>query len=472
MVQRRGPGVATLVCCATVAALFVAPPGTAAPSPEPEGSVAWIDATRVDLASLDPDEPTSDLEALSGWVREAAVVGVGDGSHGTHEFYTVKHRLIRHMVERVGTRTILFEGPWPEFNRINDYVQGRTRALAPSLESEWWFWNTGEIVELIEWVREWNLGRSAEDRVEFRGVDMAIPRSLIEDVSTYLGAGEARALDCFRDYTSYSKLAASRQAACRMRLAGMREAIGKTAAGGSRRAQEVRASADMILQAELLYRETPRYDFGPRDAMIASNVMSIRAARPEQGPIVFWAHNGHVGSGTIPFHDDQRSVGSYLTEAYGDRYFSIGTLTARGDFLAWDSSSTWPLRRVRYPRPEDRSYESLLGRAQSDSFLLDTRGDRAKELLGRRTLSFGMGGPSVQRPVVELTDLFDAVIFIRNTTPSDYRKLADHERGPTAATAGGEARSTTVDAEIGAARAATAIGPERAVGASPRSAGN
>lgn len=51
------------------------------------------------LRSTGPGRNTADLRALSAMIGNAKVVGLGEATHGSHEFFTMKERLFRHLVE-------------------------------------------------------------------------------------------------------------------------------------------------------------------------------------------------------------------------------------------------------------------------------------------------------------------------------------------------------------------------------------
>ena len=69
--------------------------GQDAPSSVPDAVVAWVRAHAVPLAGADPALPTDDLGALAPVFGDARVVGVGEGTHGTREFFQFRDRLVR-----------------------------------------------------------------------------------------------------------------------------------------------------------------------------------------------------------------------------------------------------------------------------------------------------------------------------------------------------------------------------------------
>lgn len=85
------------------------------------------------LRTTEPGGSTADLRALSAMVGDAEVVGLGEATHGSHEFFTMKQRVFRHLVETKGFTTFALEMSWSGGLRIDDYLQtgeGDARRLA------------------------------------------------------------------------------------------------------------------------------------------------------------------------------------------------------------------------------------------------------------------------------------------------------------------------------------------------------
>lgn len=70
----------------------------AAPPPH----VRWLKQTAKPLATVDPAAKDDDLAVLDPMVGGASIVGLGEATHGSSEFFRMKHRLLRYLVERKG----------------------------------------------------------------------------------------------------------------------------------------------------------------------------------------------------------------------------------------------------------------------------------------------------------------------------------------------------------------------------------
>ena len=62
----------------------------------------WIAARGIPFATVEPVDDDSDLLPLRAVIGDAPYVGVGEATHGSHEFFAMKHRLFRFLFERMG----------------------------------------------------------------------------------------------------------------------------------------------------------------------------------------------------------------------------------------------------------------------------------------------------------------------------------------------------------------------------------
>lgn len=85
--------------------------------------IQWLETHAAPFHSSDPEYPLDDLSFLKGMVGDARIVSLGEATHGTREFFRMKHRIFRYLVEEMDFKTFAIEASWPEANRINHYLQ-------------------------------------------------------------------------------------------------------------------------------------------------------------------------------------------------------------------------------------------------------------------------------------------------------------------------------------------------------------
>ncbi|MFD9869364.1 erythromycin esterase family protein [Streptomyces niveus] len=129
----------------------------------------WIGRHAHRLTTLDPEAPLTDLLPLADIVRDAEVVAVGASTRQAHELSTLSHRVVRLLVEELGFRSLALEGDDASRVGLDEYISGGTgnpRALLAEARS---FWRTGEILDVVRWMRSFNV-RHPDDPVRFAGV--------------------------------------------------------------------------------------------------------------------------------------------------------------------------------------------------------------------------------------------------------------------------------------------------------------
>ena len=123
--------------------------GQSQPTPSPVES--WITHHALPLKTTDPRASLDDLQPLEQIVGNASIVGLGEATHGSHEFFTMKQRLLEFLVEKMGFTMFAMEGSWSAGEQINTYVltgQGSARGVVGQFN--FWTWNTQEVLDLVQ----------------------------------------------------------------------------------------------------------------------------------------------------------------------------------------------------------------------------------------------------------------------------------------------------------------------------------
>src|SRR5215471_6331183 len=71
--------------------------------------ISWLKANALPIASVEPGTSFKDLEQLRPLIGDARIVSLGEATHGTREFFQLKHRMIEYCVSRLGFTMIGFE---------------------------------------------------------------------------------------------------------------------------------------------------------------------------------------------------------------------------------------------------------------------------------------------------------------------------------------------------------------------------
>ena len=409
-------------------------------TPPPEDLVASLSELAVPLPETGALTPRDLPEGLRSRLEAASVVGLGESSHGTQEFYDLRARLTRLLVEAFGVRAVGFEAPFHPFCRIDDRVaagSGEVRPILAGLDG-YRPMRAEPLAELFEWLRSFNASRPAGDRVRVYGYDMTVIRDAAVGIEPYLDAVGADVDPSLREalgrmtagYDSEEErravLAATRAATESLEPMVEANEAAWVEAESRREYERVRHRLDLLEGQLEAHARDHEGRMALRDRTMADTVEWI--AGRSTGPVALWGHNGHLNRARHVLEEwdvDVPSMGEQLDAALGEGYCPVGLETGGGRVAATDfaagETAEYPI-----PDPPSGSVPAVLGQVDGPLFCLSTEALYAdptvREWLGtgpRRHDIWGGkpdGGSPVNYLVSELTT-FDWLVFVRDSSP-------------------------------------------------------
>jgi erythromycin esterase-like protein len=146
--------------------------------------VDWVRANAIKLTTPEAGHGFDDMQPLKKIIGDARIVELGEATHGTREFFQLKHRMLEFLATQMGFTIFSIEANMPEAYRLNEYVltgKGDPKALLAGMY--FWTWNTEEVLDMIQWMRQFNA--SGKGRVEFTGFDMQTTKVAVEIVRDF-----------------------------------------------------------------------------------------------------------------------------------------------------------------------------------------------------------------------------------------------------------------------------------------------
>src|SRR6185312_12385830 len=169
-----------------------------------------------------PDLNDPAFGALFDRFAAARVVLLGEASHGTSEFYRARAVITRRLIERHGFTIVAAEADWPDAASLDRYVRDRKapgHAEPPFRRFPTWMWRNTDVEAFTEWLRAWNMGRTAGSRAGFYGLDLYNLSASIRAVLDYLDRVDPEAASVARErYGCLTPWAKEPQAYGRMAL--------------------------------------------------------------------------------------------------------------------------------------------------------------------------------------------------------------------------------------------------------------
>ena len=415
---------------------------------ENEPVTKWLAANAIPLKTVQSGESVEDLKPLKQVLRDVRILGLGEETHGTREFFQLKSRLVQFLVKDAGFNVFAMEISFAAASEINDYVVNgkgdRDKVLA---KQGLWAWDTQEVAELLDWLRQYNSTAPAEKKVRFVGFDIHNNNLSADLVSSYLAKVAPERVEAFKKATQLFRAdddsgrqhldyIANVSAADKVQtLATLNELLGflylnerrftlKTSA-----AEFTQALQHTRILAEFAdtYRR-PRFDPGDRlnssgyarDLYMAENVQwQIGELKPGTRMII-WAHNDHVGK-------FKGSLGDYLQQTYGPDYYALGFSFNQGAFQARELTpnvTIGALKEFTVSAAPEGSVEWTLNRAGIANFIVDLRHTTKPEAVEqwiatpRPMRSIGLGFSRFENVFsrVNLKQTYDGLVFIETST--------------------------------------------------------
>lgn len=395
------------------------------------------------LASTEPGGNTADLRPLASMIGDAKVVGLGEATHGSHEFFTMKERVFRYLVEKKGFTTFSLEMSWSSGLQIDDYLQtgnGDVREITRQALGNS-PWEREEFLSLIEWMRAYN--RSHPGRtVHFMGNDVGAPQlsdAFFGRVTGYVQRNHPAALPRLNElYTGLrpiddvfaylakplkerQQLAAKAQQA--LELVSSQKSSGTEAFMWAEQNARSIAQTTKFLTMDVTDPNSVSTSQRFRDEVMAQNV--IWWHQKTGAKVLLSAHNDHVAYTASDAEMYPKTQGSFLRDTMANDYLPIGFTFDQGSFLSKDAAlgGEWKKFTVGAAGPGRNEY--TLDQVRYRDFYLDVRHApapaRAWLDIARPTLSLGTQFPAEPRDVA-IAKSFDVLIHLHEVREADKLK--------------------------------------------------
>jgi erythromycin esterase len=323
-------------------------------------------------------------------------------------------------------------------------VQGGEGTAASAIKGIFGIYNTQEVLDLIEWMRAYNLKPGRSKLLSFTAFDMQGPEAAAKcaiDAVGRLGREEGESMR-----RAYDGIDGMHGAALYVHRSGQlsdaeKAAFGAKAAAGLKLLEEHRDAlltrltpaeyqrahrcATIVVQA---YIRAAKDIYTARDAAMAENVRWLAEVAHPGERIALWAHNSHVGAS--PYLWGVVSMGMHLRKHFGQQMRVLGFALDRGEVRAVQTKQGKTVSKGRIAVPllpaKGDTPEALLKAAGVPRAILDLRTLPQTGALGAwlaepqpiRTIGadFDPDATFTHYYSSVLQQTFDALIFFEETT--------------------------------------------------------
>ena len=345
-----------------------------------------VDAIESELTPLtnDPilwkDEELQFLNSL----KDYSIIGLGEATHGTAEFFKAKHRILKYLVENHGYRVFAIEADVGESLFINEAVQKSDKDAITNLmksKMHFWTWKTEEVRDLLYWMCDYNVGKSDADKVNYMGIDCQYNTYHPDIVSDYLADVNVPFFLFAEDVLNESETASAGNFSAynnedfnlyTEKIKSLKDSLVKYETdiieASSEKAYDLNTHLiDVIRQTSevIYYTRKQNSSTNYRDLYMAENTRWLLDYF-NSAKIVLWAHNWHVSN-----IDFSGTMGHHLKDDLPGNYYSIGFLFSQGLFTAFTQSGNQYIglnTQTLDSKPKTGSLNDLMSKADPDVF--------------------------------------------------------------------------------------------------------
>ncbi len=398
----------------------------------------WLQQHAVIINSADPDIAENNLSVLKEKIGDARIVGLGEANHGTAEFWGIRQKISKYLIEEMGFTAILMEAGFPNSLYINDYITNG-EGTATTAHQKLGTWRYQEMRDLIDWMRTYNVQHSADGEdppISYFGYDCAFHNwteatNLIINYLQYIDPEKSETIKSrLENYTT--------EDACYV-CDFLESNKDEYTLSGSEKDYNIIFRIALNLEPNWIIWYNLRNglpDLDIRDEFNMDNVNWIIGNLLDSGKVVIWAHNGHVGNCYLEDAGGKaQMLGARLKEQYGNDYYVIATEFYSGRFYAWDrcEGHAYTFWVHSAALPDENSYAYHFHSAAIPIFFLDLRhinntNENAVWLIGPMKLRF-IGASycplddAYYYDTISLPANYDGIIFfeeITQTTPVSF----------------------------------------------------
>lgn len=117
---------------------------------------------------------------LTDFLRGARLIGIGEGNHGTKEFFQAQEVMTRELIEHHNLRLVFLEAPTPFCHYASEVLASKEPDNIDVVVMKACLfdtWSNTPILSLLRFIGAWNKGHP-DDRVKLRGIDPQLGGSL------------------------------------------------------------------------------------------------------------------------------------------------------------------------------------------------------------------------------------------------------------------------------------------------------
>lgn len=303
---------------------------------------AWLAQGAFPINGVMAGADTADLQPLKDLLKDVQVVGLGEATHGTAEFFRMKHRLLEFLVKEMDYRVFAMEASYSAGLAVDEYIttgKGDPATVVHNLG--FWTWDTQEVVDIVRWMQTYNENAPSDRQLRFLGFDIQVPKHGALWLTDLLNRTSPADTDEYRtliNLVTGGILADLRDPAHRQKTAERFQDLAEFLQANRQQLVERSSPDDWQMAADLTRNLTRYHDMVSaaslgegsviRDKYMTATLLEGMERVGPQSRVVLWAHNMHLSK-------TDWWMGKHLETAFGNRYYAMGFAFLQGTFRAF-----------------------------------------------------------------------------------------------------------------------------------------
>jgi erythromycin esterase len=396
----------------------------------------------IPLKTVKDESGFDDLKPLESVLKDKKIVSIGEATHGTKEFFQMKHRMLEFLVTKMGYRLFAMEAGFGDAQVVNDYIlygKGNVNDAVKALK--YWTWKTEEVASMVQWMRDYNKDDNNKTKIKFYGFDVQSTKIEKEKILNYLKVVDSDSINKYENIfgefndEKLSSLGQDKLINIKNNVKGLLSDFDKNkeqyiSKSSSSEYEMIHQDLNIVYEFLQLNSQNGMNYVNTRDNYMAENVKWILNYEKQFGndKIMLWAHNGHVTK-EMP---NYISMGAHLKKMFNNDMYVIGMEFYKGNFRAYpttkdDSSKKQSLTEFTIKSSSMFTFAHSLHSLNMPLYFMDfnsvSKDQSTKQWLSKLKLihvigaeysKYGIGSFAPQVPL----NSYDGMIFIDNISPS------------------------------------------------------
>lgn len=406
-------------------------------------TIDWLNQNSIEIEDANPNSEMILFKQNEPYkFANAKLYGFGEASHNTKEFFDIKAKYFKYLVKNHGLKIFIMEESYQAESGINEWIsggKGDVKTIANNFKTG--FWYTKEIVNLLEWMREYNAGKSIDEQIRFYGMDPKGGEKINQEIRKFINHNNIMieeslliaADSCSNKTIDYSIKESWWQTQI-PKLQELKRQLLQSKKEGKEYSSVIRSLVHLIGYTEYASLVGEKYPTSTefRDLKMFENVKYIMENEAKNGKAFIWAHNEHINKSEMYYTGSNIiNLGRHLKDYYKDDYYSVGfdfgTGKIKGFAVDKKNGNEWKTYHIE--KPFRKTYAFTLMSVNKDIYFVDLENaynNEQTKFFSKKSKHLLIGGGGYQpKPLHRImiskifTETYDGLIFVKTIIPNE-----------------------------------------------------